>query len=262
MQRGYITQSASQRLQVTKLPGVRALALENRHGCVFSTSSQSPLKNTASGEDKKKEDSRQNYDSNGQDKNDSNNDGENAGSGKTKMPWEWYLEWLDKQPLLTKALTSSLLVAVGDIVSQLVIEKVDHLDGRRLLNMSIIGGCLIGPTLHFWYGALNRLITGATSAAAIGRLCCDQFLFAPFFIATIFGAIFALEGRLGALEQHLRTAWPEAIQSNWRLWIPAMFITFRFVPPHLQVLWVNFVALWWNTYLSYKSHEVTDDHSS
>jgi len=45
---------------------------------------------------------------------------------------------------------------------------------------------------------------------------------------------------------------------NWKLWPAANFVNFKFVPVQLQVLFANFVALIWNTYLSWAtSRDVT-----
>ena len=43
--------------------------------------------------------------------------------------------------------------------------------------------------------------------------------------------------------------------SNWQLWGPAQAINFKFVPVQFQVMFANFVAVAWNTYLSWKSHQ-------
>jgi len=147
------------------------------------------------------------------------------------------------------------------IFAQLVIEREDNkpFNFRRYLNMAIIGAFLVGPVLHVWYGFLNRMIPAQTVAGTIQRLACDQLIFAPPFIPIFFGALFTLEGKLDELEGVLReTFWP-SLKTNWQLWIPAQFITFRFVPQQLQVTFVTLVAFIWNSYLSWQSHK---HHSS
>jgi hypothetical protein len=42
------------------------------------------------------------------------------------------------------------------------------------------------------------------------------------------------------------------------LWIPANFVTFRFVPLRFQVLFANVIALGWNAYLSWATHHSLD----
>ena len=49
-----------------------------------------------------------------------------------------------------------------------------------------------------------------------------------------------------------------AMLVNWKLWPAANFINFKFVPPQLQVLFANFVALIWNFYLSWATSRQVD----
>ena len=63
-----------------------------------------------------------------------------------------------------------------------------------------------------------------------------------------------LEGHGKQVPAKLRADLPTIIRSNWVLWVPFQFINFRFVPVHLQVLASNVVALAWNVYMSWASH--------
>lgn len=89
---------------------------------------------------------------------------------------------------------------------------------------------------------------------ALTRLAADQLLFAPIFVATFFSALLTLEGRPGDALAKVKADLPTALCANWALWVPANFVNFRVVPPHLQVLFANAVALAWNTYLSIVSN--------
>jgi len=155
-------------------------------------------------------------------------------------------------------LTTAFLVAGGDAVAQLYIEKASKLDLRRVLKMAIMGGCIVGPTLHFWYAFLNRTFTSPTTTGAFMRLAADQGVFGPAFIVVIFSFMLGMDGRIDDLPAHLKAHWLEATLTNWVLWIPTMFLVFRFVPPTFQVLVVNGVALVWNTYLSWVGHKEAD----
>ena len=184
-----------------------------------------------------------------------------------------------KRPLLVTAVTSAFIVGGGDVLAQLAIEKNGY-DPVRTARMGFLGAALIAPTLHVWcvvrsgsspparltpararrYGTLARVFPAATTAGAIQRLVVDQLLFAPTFICVFMGSVFALEGRsFDELRTTLRNDWAGMVVDNWKLWVPAQFITFRFVPLQYQVLWANSVALIWNTYLSYMAHR--GDHS-
>lgn len=177
---------------------------------------------------------------------------------KKRSPFEQYTDYLNTHPFITKAITSAFIVSAGDIFAQLAIERTDQFNFKRFCTMGVMGGIVIAPTLHFWYGALNRYITAQTTMGAVTRMLADQFLFAPLFIPVIFGFMFSVEGRIDQLEEHLRKNWWDTTLANWKLWIPAQFITFRFIPVNMQVNFVNLVALGWNTYVSWKGHQVTE----
>jgi len=184
--------------------------------------------------------------------------------GKTRgrrNPWQVYCDWLERYPVLTKVVTTALLVGGGDVVAQLYIEGAPVLDTRRSCKMIVLGGAVIGPTLHVWYGFLNRVFISPTTGGALLRLAADQGVFGPLFIVVIFTYMLGTDGRINDLPNHLREHWLEATVTNWCLWIPTMFCVFRFVPPNFQVLVVNGVALVWNTYLSWVGHKASSDHN-
>jgi hypothetical protein len=59
-------------------------------------------------------------------------------------------------------LSAGTLVAVGDGIAQLAIERRAEYDWKRTGRMFAFGLCVSGPTMHFWYGFLGKRITGST----------------------------------------------------------------------------------------------------
>ncbi|KAF1859135.1 hypothetical protein Lal_00000965 [Lupinus albus] len=87
---------------------------------------------------------------------------------------------------------------------QLVIDKVQSVDLKRTFLFTVLGFALVGPTLHFWYLYLSKLVSQPGASGAILRLVLDQ-------------------------------EWFSAVLANWQLWIPFQFFNFRFVPQQFQV---------------------------
>eukprot|EP01018_Ginkgo_biloba_P037738 Gb_27364 [translate_table: standard] len=166
----------------------------------------------------------------------------------------WYLMLLEKSPVTTKAVTSALLTFFGDLFCQLVIEKSSKVDMKRIFMFTLLGLILVGPTLHFWYLSLSKLISGSGASRAGMRLFLDQFLFSPLFIGVFFCSLLTLEGRPSEILPKLSQDWPASVVANWKLWIPFQFLNFLVVPQQLQVLAANLIALAWNVYLSFASH--------
>ena len=93
-------------------------------------------------------------------------------------------------------MTAGALNIAGDLFSQLVVEKQKKAGLRRLATFGLLGVGLVGPALHFWYGALGKIIPYGGTVGAAARLVLDQGLFAPFFIASFMAALLTLEGRV------------------------------------------------------------------
>jgi protein Mpv17 len=83
----------------------------------------------------------------------------------------------------------------------------------------------------------------------------DQLLAAPFFAVTFIVFAALLEGR------SLAQAWREFVEKfptiylfDWVIWPPSQAINFLFVPPKFRVLYVNFVTVLWDIFLSHIKH--------
>jgi len=168
--------------------------------------------------------------------------------------WEKYLQLLETHPMLSRSITCAVLNGLGDIFSQLVVEKTE-LSLKRASTFTLLGLLYVGPMLTLWYGFLTRAVTLTGVAGVATSLVLDQLLFAPPFIASIMALLTTVEGKPQNIMPKLKQDWPEAVKVNWMLWVPAQYINFQFVPPNLRVLAVNFVALTWNVYMSWSAHK-------
>lgn len=154
----------------------------------------------------------------------------------------------------SQATTSAVLSGVGDLACQGVVELREHLDGRRLLTFTALGGVLVG-----WYAWLHRAVPGSTAGEVVQRLGLDQLLFAPAFTPTFMLAVRTLDlverpQELPSALAAVRSDWWPVVTANWKLWVPAQLVNFGVVPLHFQVLFANGVALVWNVYLSHMTH--------
>ena len=184
-------------------------------------------------------------------------------AGKFNL-WTRYLEVLKESPVMTNCVTSGFLSLGADVVCQVQFgdktlnEKDMELDLWRVLKFTSIGAFFVGPTLHFWYGFLARNFVGSSLFSTIQRLAMDQLVFAPMFIPAFFSIILILDGKPEMIADKLRADWASTMITNYSVWVPAMFLNFKFVPPTLQVLFSNGVGFGWNIFLSYMSYKVDD----
>ncbi|EEY61184.1 uncharacterized protein PITG_01436 [Phytophthora infestans T30-4] len=171
--------------------------------------------------------------------------------------WDTYASLLETHPLKTKIVTGGAIAGLGDVGCQLVLEGEDgdaKLDVKRTVIFTFLGGLLISPVLHVWYGFLGSRLPGVSTSAVAKRLALDQLGFAPTFLPIILSSVLTLEGHAEDIPDKLRADWWPLMKANWVVWVPAQILNFRFVPGSMQVIFSNVVGLLWNSYLSYVSH--------
>ncbi|CAJ1934679.1 unnamed protein product [Cylindrotheca closterium] len=183
----------------------------------------------------------------------------------------WYKAKLDSHPLLTKGITSGVICATGDGLCQYLSpppqkssDETTTFDYWRSFRFFVMGSLWVAPCTHYWYSFLNlRLFPGPSTLVTVSkRVLVDQFGFAVLFQPSFMSLLWFMEGRNGTqIQEQLVQVVPTVLVANWSLWIPAMSINFAYVPVQFQVLFGNVVALLWNTYLSYKSAQSSDDNS-
>ena len=193
-------------------------------------------------------------------KNNSEKASSSSSSSSVFSPIAWYGQKLESHPLTTKCITSGFISGAADLMCQYIYHRNDHgtfsPDWMRTGRFSLLGFGLIAPVVHNWYGFLIKKVPGQFIPAVLKRLFLDQIIFAPLFIPTFMTSLMTLEGkRMDVIPAVLMKDVPDVVVTNWILWIPAMFVNFRFVPGQWQVLYSNCVGLVWNVYLSWKTQE-------
>ncbi|KAK9154558.1 hypothetical protein Sjap_002038 [Stephania japonica] len=185
--------------------------------------------------------------------------GGGEGSGKSWSLLSWYLAVLEKYPVLTKALTSAFLTFIGDVICQFVIDQASTLDVKRTFLFTLLGFALVGPTLHFWYLFLSKLVTVPGASGAFLRLILDQFIFSPIFIGVFLSTLLTLEGKSSQVVPKLQQWWQ--IGNVDTISVSELSICSSAIPGLWKdlinevVLAANVIALVWNVILSFKAHK-------
>lgn len=70
-----------------------------------------------------------------------------------------YNTQLEKNPYLTKMITSSLVGGLGDVLVQMLgdVDSVKELNYRRTAVMMLVGGFYVAPLMHNWFNFLSKL---------------------------------------------------------------------------------------------------------
>ncbi|KAK2500448.1 hypothetical protein MC885_016425 [Smutsia gigantea] len=150
-----------------------------------------------------------------------------------------YLRLLRFYPVLTKAASSGILSALGNLLAQMIEKKqkkencFQKLDVSELLRYAIYGFFFTGPLSHFFYLFMEHCIPSEVPWAGVKRLLLDRL--------GRDAAAFAAGVR--------RRFWP-ALRTNWQVWTPVQFVNVNYVPLQFRVLFANVVALFWYAYLA------------
>ena len=125
--------------------------------------------------------------------------------------------------------------------------------------MVSIGVFIVGPAMRYWYILLDNTIKGTRTIDAMKKVLMDQTIFAPCIIATFFGTTGLLFGKTQAeIKAKFRNQYLSTLLTNYYIWPAVQTINFNFVPLQHRVFVVNFIAIFWNTYLSWAANK--DEH--
>lgn len=168
---------------------------------------------------------------------------------------KFYQEALRKRPYLVQAVQAGTLMGAGDLISQTFIEKRSP-DLKRTLKFSSIGFFIGGPVLRLWYGILNKHIGSKGKYVAIKKVFIDQAVFAPTFLGMILVTQGALQGKKWpVIKMELSSNYFDVLSANYYIWPWVQIVNFYYIPLQYQVLVVQTVALFWNTYLAWKTNK-------
>jgi protein Mpv17 len=171
------------------------------------------------------------------------------------MLLRFYQRALTTRPLLTQMVSSGVIGATGDVIAQTLIEKRGrkNYDPWRTARFFGLTFFYISPILNRWFAVLER-VKGNPKTLALKRVAIDQIFFAPFFSASVIYNLRLLEG------YGIKESWNKLLADYWgiyqhsmKFWPCVQIFNFYFLPLNFRVVFVQIAALFWNTFLSYKT---------
>lgn len=172
---------------------------------------------------------------------------------------KYYKKFLTRYPLTTQSIQSGILMGTGDIIAQTFVEKQDisQINLTRTAPYAT-AGLVVGPTVATWYKFLDyKFGTGkAGIKIVLKKMVMDQSCFAPCFLAALVSGLHFAKGYSTIeVKEHLQDKYSDILLTNYKVWPFVQLVNFYFLPLEYRVLFVQCVAVVWNTYLSWKINQ-------
>ncbi|KAF5292439.1 hypothetical protein FQA39_LY13986 [Lamprigera yunnana] len=167
----------------------------------------------------------------------------------------FYFEQLFYHPIKTKAISCCVVAAAGNLASQ-YISGSKSISQESLIAYSVYGLLFGGTIPHYFYGALDSIVLGHSTAEVLKKLLIERLIFSPLYHAFTLYMLARLEKKThqDALKQLEALYWP-ILSSSWKYLTIIQFLNLKFVPSILRVLIVNLVGFFWTIYLANKRRQ-------
>ncbi|XP_012223835.1 peroxisomal membrane protein 2 [Linepithema humile] len=158
-----------------------------------------------------------------------------------------YFQRLYTNPLKTKAITSCVIAALGNLVSQ-KLSGARHLNEDSILAFALFGLFFGGPVPHYFYTYIHLLVRHP-----LGILLIERLIYTPCFQALALYMLAIFEGKSHRIAcNQMQKLYLPMLMANLKYLTLLQFINIKYIPPMLRVLVVNLVGFIWVIYLANK----------
>ncbi|XP_011645170.1 PXMP2/4 family protein 3 [Pogonomyrmex barbatus] len=165
-----------------------------------------------------------------------------------------YLQRLYSSPLKTKAITSCVIAALGNVVSQ-KLSGARHLNEDSVLAFALFGLLFGGPVPHYFYTYIRLLVNHP-----LGILLIERLVYTPCFQALALYLLAIFEGKPHKVAYiQMQKLYLPTLMANLKYLTLFHYINVKYVPPMLRVLMVNLIGFAWVVYLANKRAKISKE---
>ncbi|CAE8585805.1 unnamed protein product [Polarella glacialis] len=171
-----------------------------------------------------------------------------------------YGSFLLGHPLTAKSITAGLSFTGADAAAQRIQTRGQNigLDRKRLAVSGCIGLLFFGPSAHFWFNWILRLVPGTGLLSLLAKTALGQVFFGPYITTIFFAAALWSSGALtwSSLRDKLKAdLWP-TILAGLGFWPLMDFIAFGCLSEHYIPPFLNLCSFFWTIFLSWQASRV------
>ncbi|KAF2359844.1 Mpv17/PMP22 [Trinorchestia longiramus] len=161
---------------------------------------------------------------------------------------------LKRSPVLTNTIVYGTLYVSAEFGQQMFSrytseelkpgEQHPPIDTGALARFGVMGTCVLPHTLYQAYKRLDAWYPGNSGPMALRKLAIDAFIITPFNLTLFYIGMSAMERKEDLLAEWKAKLIPTFITASC-FWVPANFLNFKVLPPHMRVVFVGGCQIIW-----------------
>ncbi|KAI0985038.1 hypothetical protein GJ496_009703 [Pomphorhynchus laevis] len=157
--------------------------------------------------------------------------------------------------ILKISLLTGAMMGIGSVIAQFITrEKHDKFNVKSIMQFSLYGFIFAGPIMHNWFTFLNAYFPPITQYRVLKMVCIDQMIMSPLNVALFvtYCYFWNTENVIIQIKKFFFQDFVSILLSSYTIWPIVQFINFCLIPLNRRIIFVNSIALIWNTFLALK----------
>ncbi|KAE9363609.1 hypothetical protein N431DRAFT_422504 [Stipitochalara longipes BDJ] len=155
-----------------------------------------------------------------------------------------------KRPYATQFCSSLVIYFLGDLSAQNI--NGDEYDPKRMLRALVISAGSSIPSYKWFMFLGNNFNYSSKILSLVTKVTVNQICFTPIFNTYFFGMQSLLSGdSLSEVWERIKRTVPISMINSCKLWPAVTAFSFTFIDPQYRSIFAGFIAIGWQTYLSY-----------
>lgn len=172
-----------------------------------------------------------------------------------RHPIKSYKNSLEKHPVLVQSVQNGIVYGCSDLIAQFYVERTpaSKINVKRTIVFITTGAIYAGPAGALWYRFLAKKIGTTGNLTVVKKVAVDQLLYVPIFHLGLITVVNTLHGNnVEFIIKQIRQKYIDILSTSIKIWPIVNLINFKFTPLRYQLLIVQIVGLFWNTFVSWK----------